>query len=78
MTPPARVYQHHHLDSTRWRWFVQRPDDIVITTSYKAGTTWMQTIVAQLLFPDGDVPGVVDGRFPMDGLPRRSVGARAG
>ena len=41
-----------------------RPDDIVITTSYKAGTTWMQTIVANLLFPHGDVPGVVTDISP--------------
>ena len=42
--PPAlersRIYQNHHLDSTRWDKFIPRPDDIVITTSYKAGTTW--------------------------------------
>jgi aryl sulfotransferase len=51
------VYQNHHLDSTRWRWFSPRKDDIVIATSYKAGTTLTQTIVGNLLFPDGDLPG---------------------
>lgn len=51
-----RVYQNHHLDSTRWRYFARRPGDIVISTSYKAGTTWMQTIIAYLLHPDGDLP----------------------
>ena len=50
------VYQNHHLDGPRWRRFAQRPGDIVISTSYKAGTTLMQTIVANLLFPDGDLP----------------------
>ena len=56
---PARkhVYQNHHLDSTRWNWFGPRPDDMVIATSYKAGTTLMQTIVGNLLFPKGDLPG---------------------
>ena len=58
---PARpaihhVYQNHHLDSTRWRYFEHRPGDIVISTSYKAGTTWMQTIVGNLLYPNGDMP----------------------
>lgn len=48
--PPTRVYQNHHLDSTRWNGFKPRADDIVITTAYKAGTTWMQAIVSQLLF----------------------------
>ena len=50
--PPTRIYQNHHLDSTRWERFVPRHDDIVITTAYKAGTTWMQAIVTQLLFGD--------------------------
>lgn len=50
-------YRCHHLDSTRWRWFTPRDDDIVIATSYKAGTTLMQTIVGNLLFPNDDLPG---------------------
>ena len=37
-----RVYQNHHLDSTRWDLYKPRPDDIIITTAYKAGTTWTQ------------------------------------
>ncbi len=52
-----RVYQNHHLDSTRWNWFVPRQDDIIIATSYKAGTTFTQTIVGNLLFPNDDLPG---------------------
>ena len=47
------VYRNHHIDSTRWNDFVPRDDDIVIATSYKAGTTWTQAIVAHLLFPEG-------------------------
>lgn len=53
----AHVYQNHHLDSTRWNWFTPRNDDIVIATSYKAGTTFTQTIIGNLLFPDGNLPG---------------------
>jgi aryl sulfotransferase len=60
----TRVYQNHHLDSTRWDGFQFRPDDIVISTSYKAGTTWMQTIVANLLFQDGDLPGPITSISP--------------
>lgn len=52
----TRVYQCHHFDSTRWDYFAARSDDIVIATSYKAGTTWTQAIVAHLLFPDGAFP----------------------
>jgi aryl sulfotransferase len=50
------VYQNHHLDSTRWVGFETRSDDIVISTSYKAGTTLLQTIVTNLIFPEGDMP----------------------
>ena len=53
----AHLYQNHHLDSTRWNWFEPRDDDIIIATSYKAGTTLMQTIVGNLLFPNGELPG---------------------
>ena len=53
------VYQNHHLDSHRWDNFKPRADDIVIATSYKAGTTLTQTIVTNMLFPNGDMPGPV-------------------
>ncbi len=48
-----RELHNHHFDSTIWNDFVFRDDDIVIATYAKAGTTWMQQIIAQLLF-DGD------------------------
>jgi aryl sulfotransferase len=53
-TRPAvtHVYHHHTLDSTRWNHFTPRPDDIVIATPYKSGTTWMQIIVMHLIFKD--------------------------
>ncbi len=58
MNQPVRrhTYQNHHLDSTRWDYFEHRPGDIVISTSYKAGTTWMQAIIGNLLFPDSMTP----------------------
>ena len=51
---PERVheYRNHHLDSTRWDGFHVRDGDIIVTTAYKAGTTWTQRILAEL------VPGV--------------------
>jgi len=55
LPPRTRVYQNHHFDSTRWDYVATRPDDVVIATSYKAGTTWTQAIVAHLVF-QGDLP----------------------
>ncbi|MGH2597567.1 MAG: sulfotransferase domain-containing protein [Actinomycetota bacterium] len=36
-------------DSARWERFTFRPDDVVISTPSKCGTSWMQTIVGMLL-----------------------------
>lgn len=59
----SHVYEHHHFDSPRWDRFVTRPGDILITTAYKSGTTWMQTIVANLLFQkeaqNGGIPAPI-------------------
>lgn len=46
----TREFQNHHFDSTIWNDFEFRDDDIIIATYAKAGTTWVQQIVAQLLF----------------------------
>src|SRR4051794_17563527 len=61
-------------DNTRWDRFTSRPGDIFVCTPAKCGTTWTQTIVVSLLFPDGNAPGPVmeiapwlDARFePID------------
>ena len=45
-----REFHNHHFDSTIWNDFEFRDDDIIIATYGKAGTTWVQQIVAQLLF----------------------------
>ena len=45
----TRVYQNHHLDSTRWDRYRPRENDVIVSTSYKSGTTWMQMILYQLL-----------------------------
>ena len=46
------VYQNHTLDSIRWDSYSPRPDDIVIATPLKSGTTWTQIIVMHLIFQD--------------------------
>ena len=46
----VREHQHHLLDSKIWNAFTFRDDDIIIGTYSKSGTTWVQQIVAQLLW----------------------------
>jgi aryl sulfotransferase len=45
-----RRYRGFIADSARWEGFAFRDDDIVIMTPAKCGTTWMQNIVAMLVF----------------------------
>lgn len=51
----TRDIHNHHMDSTVWDRFKMRDDDIVLATYAKSGTTWMQQILAQLVF-NGDPP----------------------
>jgi aryl sulfotransferase len=46
----TREFQNHHMDSTIWNRFSFRPDDVIISTYAKSGTTWTQQIVGQILF----------------------------
>ena len=50
--PALREYRTWSVDSRRWHAYTPRPDDIVIATPPKCGTTWMQQIVASLVFQD--------------------------
>ncbi len=50
----TREIHNHHMNSTAWNEFKFRDDDIVITTYAKSGTTWMQQIIAQLIFKGDD------------------------
>ena len=67
---PTGEFRRSVEDSRRWRGFVHRPDDIFISTPPKSGTTWMQGIIASLIWPEGDAPAErgtlspwVDARF---------------
>jgi aryl sulfotransferase len=56
---PRRRYASAVDDNARWDGFVPRPGDVFVCTPAKCGTTWMQAIVASLLWPAGDAPGPV-------------------
>jgi len=59
----TREIMNHHMDSTVWNDFRFRPDDVVVGTYGKSGTTWVQQIVAQLVFK-GEVPEPVHALSP--------------
>lgn len=54
---------NHHTDTTRWNNFPFRPDDIVIASWGKSGTTWTQQIVSQLIF-DGTEDSRINEESP--------------
>jgi hypothetical protein len=53
------VYRGGLTDSSRWREFPLRPDDIVISVPSKCGTTWMQMICALLIFQTPELPAAL-------------------
>jgi aryl sulfotransferase len=64
-SPPLRKkYLHTSFDSRRWEHVPLRPDDIIISTSLKSGTTWMQAIVANLLWSDEQAPAPINELSP--------------
>ncbi len=66
----TREMHSHHFNSTIWNDFPFRDDDIIVSTYAKSGTTWMQQIIAQLIFngqedlPVADMSPWMDLRVP--------------
>ena len=64
ITPPDRPFANAIEDSRRWHAVALRPDDIIISTPPKCGTTWTQGIVSSLMWPEGGEPGTLSARSP--------------
>ena len=68
---PTREVRDWFCDSRQWNRYRPRPDDIVIATAARVGTTWTQQIVSLLVFQSAeprDIMAVspwIDCRFMM-------------
>ncbi len=81
---PKKTREFHNplMNSRVWNAFRFHDDDVVIVTWGKSGTTWMQQIVAQLVFKGADnvevcklSPWVAVGQFefPLSTLHQTSL-----
>lgn len=59
-----KLYLGPLTDNRRWDMVTIRPDDVIVVTPPKCGTTWMQTIIALLLSGDPDVETELSVRMP--------------
>ncbi|MCX7559736.1 sulfotransferase domain-containing protein [Sulfitobacter sp. F26204] len=60
-------------DSRRWDMVRIRPDDVIVVTPPKSGTTWMQTIIALLMSGDPDVETDVSIKMPWVDIRMREI-----
>ncbi|HEY9217975.1 MAG TPA: sulfotransferase domain-containing protein [Phenylobacterium sp.] len=71
-------YVNFVMDSRRWAAFEPRDGDVLICTSYKAGTTWTQMICALLIHQDPDLPAPLSELSPWWDMQLASIDDIAG
>lgn len=59
-----KLYLGPLTDNRRWDMVNIRPDDVIVVTPPKCGTTWMQTIVALLFSGDPEVETELSVKMP--------------
>lgn len=64
MPARTRIYKNFIFDSERWDHFSPRAGDVIVCTSYKAGTTWTQMICALLIHQRADLPARLSDLSP--------------
>lgn len=68
-----KLYLGPLTDNRRWDRVDLRPDDVIVVTPPKCGTTWMQTIVALLFSGDPDVDTELSVKMPWVDIRLREV-----
>ncbi len=61
---PRKLYLGPLTDNRRWDRVTIRPDDVIVATPPKCGTTWMQTIIALLFSGDPEVETELSVKMP--------------
>jgi len=69
-----QLYLGALTDNRRWDRVRLRPDDVIVATPPKCGTTWMQTIVALLFWGDPEIETELSVRMPWVDIRVREMG----
>jgi aryl sulfotransferase len=77
-TKTRKLYLGPLTDNRRWDMVDIRPDDVIVVTPPKCGTTWMQTIVSLLFSGDPEAETELSVRMPWVDIRIREMSEVAG